>query len=63
MALEAELADVAAGQHPRIVRPVRFMAGCARLYANGGVFKSKRPALFGVALEARGFVAYTVTYV
>ena len=39
------------------------MTDCARLHANGGMLEKKWAALFGVALETRDFVAYTMPHV
>ncbi len=45
-----------AGQHPRIGRAVRLVAGRAAFQPHRSMFESERPALVAVAFEAARFV-------
>lgn len=58
MAFETNSKDGGARQHLWIRRAVRHVAGLASIDANGGVLVDKRPALVGMAFEARLFVAF-----
>jgi hypothetical protein len=56
VALQAHEADLRPGEHARVGRAVRLMAGHTTFEPHGGMLVSERPSLVAMALEAAGFV-------
>ena len=52
MALQADEANVGAGQHPRVGRAMRFVTGLAAFKPHRRMFEREWPPLVAVALEA-----------
>jgi hypothetical protein len=57
VALQAQLAHIAASEHAGIGGPMRFMTTCARLDADRSMLERERAALVAVALETRCVLA------